>query len=597
MTFSQADVDWLPERLNVSAVLKLVQFARGGILAGLVTVVVMAVALLTSLTDGTSIVLYPLAAVTGVAYVLIPDRSMEYQLFGSLAFGMTALIMGLVIGFGALEVSGIVGSVVAAVVTWRQVPWRIGVPVSLLAALALVVAAANLLPLVLDGGGLGHDESAYALKARHWIDDTPETGWNDHRGIAMSGYGYLVFSAGGDEGALRLLGLVSIVGLAAATWVLGNKVGGRWVGPLSAIAVLSSPVLLRRSTEYLSDVPSAALLVGAMIVVWHQLDERERPGYGLLWLLPLAWAAFYIRYQSVLSFGLIAIMIAVLFWDKVKTGWRPIALTAIVGLVGLIPHFVFATSVRDWPLGIIFFTADVAGREFLGEGLVDYFLLMGWPLAAFVGPVAVVFFVWWLLAGWDSVRDRTECLFLMIPVVGQVLALGILSHGEARFIFFPLALTLIGGVAGFLFVRQRWRPTTSKAVSLGLAVLLVGSLAMSAAHVRETVAGRDAATDLIEAAADEMRGMSGAGSCGVMTSYFPQITYFSSCNTQFFRTHLEPEEALSRVRGEDRFLLIVEEGKNQPAGEDLTALVELTTGEPTLVRVGDDSALIYEFAP
>lgn len=466
-----------------------------------------------------------------------------------------------------------------------------------LAILALLIVAANLVPLAFDGGGLNHDESAYALKARHWIEETPETGWNLHRGIAMSGYGYLVFVAGGDEAALRFLGLVALAGFAWATWVLGRRIGGKWVGPLSVIALVSSPVLLRRSTEYLSDVPSSALLMAVMIVVWRQFGEKDRPGFGLLWILPFAWTAFYIRYQSVLSFGLIAVMIFVLFWDKVVSGWRPILITGLVGLLGLVPHLQFAIAETGSPVGIILFTADVAGRQFLGEGLVDYFLLMGWPLAAFVGPFAVVFFVWWLIAGWRSPFERSRCLFLVIPAAGQVLALGLLSHGEARFIFFPLALTLIGGTTGFSYVRDRWRPNVARAMSLTLVVLLLSSLATASIYVRQKVENRARETEIIEQAAEEIDDLSAEGSCGVMTSYSPQITFFSECSSESFRTHLEREEALSRVDGENRYLLIVEDGKNQPEGEDLDDLIALTTGEPIVVHSEGETAEIYEFVP
>jgi hypothetical protein len=581
----------------VSAVLWVLQFLRGGALAGLFGVVALAFALLVGLIPEMAIALYPAAALVAVVYAFIPNRSGTPQIVGAASFGAVALGSGVYTGLGFLEVSGIVGAVAAIAVLAGGLGWKERVPVAAFAVIALILVVANMVPLVLDGGGLNHDESAYALKARHWIEDTPETGWNLHRGVAMSAYGYLVLGAGGDEGALRLWGLAAIVGFFAATWVLGNKIGGKWVGPLSAIALLSSPDLLRRSTEYLSDVPSSAFLVAVMVVVWNQFGERDRPGYGLLWMLPFALAAFYVRYQSVLSFGLIAVAIVVLFWKKIVSGWRPIALTAGLGFLGLIPHFVFATSETGSPLGIILFTADVAGRDYFGQGLVDYFLLMGWPLAAYIGPVAAVFFVWWLIADWGVMPARTKCMFLVIPAVGQVLILGALSHGEGRFIFFPLALTLIGGVTGATVLIRRWRPTTARAVSLGLTVLLIGSLALTAVHVRNAVESRATATELIEAAAGEIKEMSDGESCGVMTSYFPQVTFLSECYTQFFRTHLDPEEALSRVSGENRFLLIVEDGKNQPEGRDLDRLIALTTGRPFVVEAGGEWAEIYEFAP
>jgi hypothetical protein len=392
-----------------------------------------------------------------------------------------------------------------------------------------------------------------------------------------------------------VLGLMAIIGLAAATWVLGSKVGGKAVGPLAAVALVSSPVLLRRSTEYLSDVPSAALLVACMIFIWKQFAERDEPGYGLLWILPFAWAAFYIRYQSALSFALIAVTVAVLFWDEVKAGSRPILVTGLVGFVGLIPHFVFATSETGSPLGILLFTADVSGRQFYGEGLIDYALMLGWPLAAFIGPLAALFCVWWMISGWKESSQRVRCLFLMIPALGQVVTLGVLSHGEARFIFFPLALILIGGVTGFLWVSSRWRHDLRAALTVGLAVLLLGSLAMSGSYVRRAVAGRILGTEPVEMSAELIRETSGDSDCGVMTSYLPQVTYYSACFTTPFRTHLDGEEALSRVEGEELFMLLVEDGKRQPEGLELEDLISLTTGDPITVMGERESAMVFEF--
>jgi hypothetical protein len=570
---------------------------RGAVLAGLLAVAALAVALLTGLVANASILIYPAAALGATALILIPDRERAPQILGILAFGGLALIVAFAGGLGGLEASAIIGSVAALALLWVDVPANLRVPIGAIAAIVLMLVVVNLAPLVLDGGGLNHDESAYALKARHWLEGTPETGWSLHRAVAMSAYGFVVFEAGGDEGALRLLGLTAIIGFVAATWVLGNRVGGKWVGPLSAIALMSSPVLLRRSTEYLSDVPSSALLMAVMIIVWRHFAQRDKPGYGLLWLLPFAWAAFYIRYQSVLSFGLIAIAIGVLFWEKVQRGWQPIALTAGVGLIGLIPHFVFATSETGSPLGIILFTADVAGREYWGQGLVDYFLLMGWPLAAFIGPAAVVFFVWWLIRDWSAATERTRCLFLMIPAAGQVLLLGVVSHGEARFIFFPLALTLIGGITGFLVLRNGWSPRVSQAVSLALVVLLVGSLGMAAAYVRRAVENRAVDTAPIEEAGEEIRNISGDSVCGVMTSYLPQITFYSECHTEAFRTQLEADEALSRVTGDELFMLLVEDGKRQPEGEDLADLLDLTVGDPVVIQGETQYVEIFDFVP
>lgn len=584
---------------------RLLQFARGVLAAGLIGSLFLAVSLLigtvsvtslpVSLLSATLVAVFVAAALVGLAFGLIPDIDRRLQVLGCLLVGVAALGIGLVKGIGAIEVCAVLGAATAAPLVGSEREWPAWLSLDLLATVAIALAIANLVPLVLDGGGLGHDESAYALKAKHWIEGTPESGWNLHRGIAMSAYGYVIFEFGGSDAALRSWGIAAIVGLAVATWILGSRVGGRLVGPFAAIAVVSSPILLRRSTEYLSDVPAAALLMACMVIIWREFVRRNTPTYGLLWLLPFAWAAFYIRYQSVLSLALIAVTVGVLFAQKLKVGWRPVALTAGIGLVGLLPHFWFATYETGSPLGILTFTADVAGREYYGEGLVDYFLLMGWPLAAFLGPIAAVFFVWWLLEGWGDATQRLTCLFLFVPTVGQVLALGILSHGEARFIFFPLALTLVGGITGFLHVSRSWKAEWRKAISLGLVVLMAGSLALSATYVRNSVGRRIAETEVVLLSADAIRETSGDAACGVMTSYQPQITFYSGCVTAPFRTELEPEEALDRFGGDERYLLLIENGKRQPTGSELDELIAATEGEPISIEGGHEPASIYEF--
>ena len=221
---------------------------------------------------------------------------------------------------------------------------------------------------------------------------------------------------------------------------------------------------------------------------------------------------------------------------------------------------------------------------------------MGLPLAGFVGPVATVLVFLWLVRSWSERFQRTKALFLVIPAAGQVLALGILSHGESRFVFFPLALTVVGGVTGFVHLRARWRRTTVAAASLGLIILLLGSLALSVASVRRSIETRAFATEPVELAAATVSLLS-VNSCGVMTSYLPQITYYSECFTGPFRLHLNPSDALARVSGESKYMVLIEDGKGQPLDNDLDELVALTTGDAIEIHGERDSADLYIFEP
>lgn len=577
---------------------KVVQVLRGGAGAVVAAGCVLAILLWTDVAPSGSIAFFALVAVAGVLYWLIQPNAPRMQSLGALLVGAGALGLGAGTGFGALEWSLIAGSVIALVLNplatpdprLRVRPWVVGL-------VGIGVAAIALVPLILDGGTLGHDESVYALKARSWLEGTPGTGWSLHRGPALSAYGYVVLAFGGEEPALRALGWVAVVGLALAVWWLGSKLGNRWVGPLSAVAVVSGPALLRRGTEFLTDIPAAALLVACMAIVWEEFDEKEELTFGLLRLLPLAWLAFYLRYQAILSFGLIGLMILLVFWKRVKAKPWPVVATSLVGLAGLIPHMVFSTAKTGSPIGILQFTGEVAGRAYLGEGLVDYAGLLGWRLAAFVGPIAAVLFLWWAVSRWNDPDSKTSVRFLSIPAVGQVLALGILSHGESRFVFFPLALTIIGGALGFFDLSANWRRDRRQAFAAGILLLLMASSALSVAAARRAVDNRVLSNEPVELAAVVIDEMDPADECAVMTSYLPQITFYSSCWTDRFRPNLEADEAVDRLQGDPRFMVLIEDGKRQPEGADLDELVDLTTEDPIAISGERDSALVYEFAP
>jgi hypothetical protein len=80
-----------------------------------------------------------------------------------------------------------------------------------------------------------------------------------------------------------------------------------------------------------------------------------------------------------------------------------------------------------------------------------------------------------------------------------------------------------------------------------------------------------------------------------MTSYQPQITYYSECFTGPFRLHLDPSDALARVSGVSRYMVLIEDGKRQPLDNDLDELVALTTGGAIEIHGERDSAEVYEF--
>jgi len=540
------------------------------------------------------------AAVGATAYFMIDGEggSRAAQVVGALAFGAVVLTSGVVTGFGRLEICGLVGAVVAAALAASDVSLSFSVRPWVLGLVILGVALA-LAPLLFDGRLLDHDEAAYATKARAWLEGTPDSGWALHRGIGMSVYAYAVFALGGGEVALRVLGWVSLLGLAAATWRLGRRMGGAWVGPAAAVAILANPFLLRRSVEFMSDVPSAALVTACMVIVWREFDEREFPSYRLLTLLPLAWSAFYIRYQAVLSFVLIAIVAAFLWGDKIVRKPGPVLALAALGLVGFIPHFAHAMAESGSPIGILTASATDSGgaRDFTGRGLDGYVRMFGWTLAPLVVPILVVLARWWYVASREDRRDRERSVFLLVPAVALVLVLGFMGEAFERFVFIPFAHLAVAGALGLSRLFSRWRAPAPKAVAAGLAIVVFGAASVAVTESRAWMEWYRRRYVPLEVAATVITEEAGGESCGVLTSYEPQINYYTGCMTDHFHSKLTAAAEVDRLVGRNRFMFLIRGGKRQPEGAELSELEALAPGGPT--RFGDewDWADLYRFAP
>jgi len=580
---------------NVTAMSSGLAVGRGltlGCLTGIVTFGLLAVSGVVSSESG---FVFLVGALAALGFGLSPPSRPRLEAFGSMLVGLVGLVAGAVSGFGWLEYSVIAGAILGAF--WLATggrtpldPWRWSAWGWFMAPLLLVV----LLPLVLDGGTLGHDESAYALKARQWLEGTPGTGWSPHRATGMSVYGYAVLAMGGAEPGLRMLGLGATIALASGAWALAKRLADVKVAFFASIAVVAGPAVLFRGTEYLSDLPAAALLVFCMVVVWREFEDRELPGWRILWVLPLAWGAFYLRYQSALSLALLGIIMVALWWPKIRRRPAPVLMLVGLGLVGLIPHFKHSIDLRGTPWGILLNTSG-AVRAYVGEGLVDYASQIAWDIAGYVGPVALIAAVVGVVVSRGDRNALRRYLFLLVPAVAQVLVLGLISHGEPRFIFFPLALIVMAGIVAIDALLKVAGTTWREPVVLAFSVLLVGSLAISASQARESVASRVASNEPVELAAVEVAGIAGDLSCGVLTSYSPQITFYSGCFTEVFGVRPGPEESVEHLRGDAKFMVLIEDGKRQPLGGDLEGFIDLTSGAPVVIVTDRGGALVYTF--
>ncbi|MGA8039821.1 MAG: hypothetical protein WCA93_06890, partial [Acidimicrobiia bacterium] len=164
-------------------------FLRGGLLGSLFGSLIFAALIIAGVSRGGSIWVFATATLGGVMVGLIPKGSREPSLFGASSAGVAGIVLGLITGFGWLEVSLVVGAMggVLWIVAGERIPrtrWHWFAYGGVVIGILLLI----LLPLILQGGALGHDESAYGLKAKQWLLGTPGTGWAPHRGVGMSVY-------------------------------------------------------------------------------------------------------------------------------------------------------------------------------------------------------------------------------------------------------------------------------------------------------------------------------------------------------------------------------------------------------------------------
>ncbi len=568
----------------------LVSFVAGGATAITASVVGLCLALVFGVVPRPSL-LVPLGAVAAAAIGgWAAQRRLDTGPFRIGAAFVLVGAVGLLVtgGDGALRIALLAGGALATA-GGAQILAPLGRPLppwTPMAGLALV--AVVLVRVVVGGGAFGHDESAYLVKAGSWVHDLPGTGWGLHRGIGQSVLAAVILPFTRAEEAYRLVAVVMGLGTVVAVGWLGRTVRSNRVGLVAAAVFAIAPTFLRRSAEFLTDIPSTGLLVVATILLWRWLTARDPRQSTLVWAAAVGAVAVYVRYQSVLSLGLLVVAAVIGYWDRVRSERRAVGVAAGVGLALLLPHFVFAISRTGSPMGIIFQTGEAGGREYLGEGLIDYLSEIHDLLAGPLGGVAIVVGIGWIgfrLARAAARRDFDEparlAVFLGIPALGQILALGLISHGDPRFVFYPVALLITAAALAADDVRRRIPMSLYRAVVAGLVVASVASLGINGDRANRNADARGATFEVLVEAARTVRVGSVGEPCGALTGYLPQMTWYSGCPTARFE---EQEPLLAPEVGPRPYLVFFEDGVRQPTGAVLDAYLALAAGEPILVE-------------
>jgi hypothetical protein len=276
---------------------------------------------------------------------------------------------------------------------------------------------------------------------------------------------------------------------------------------------------------------------------------------------------------------------AVMFWPTVRSNAR-LVIASVGGLVALlIPHFINSTLDLGTPWARLLYTTTLSGREYLGEGLLDYLRwfpreLAGSLAAALmvVGLVGSVILV--LLKGRAQTTDAKKLLakgllFFTIPGVGHLVAIGIASHGEPRFVFFTVGLLCATGAAIVAVALDEVLARSSPMVWFALLAFACVMATQIALLARAESRARDRGQredQLILVATDALRERAGPD-CSVLTTYTPQITWYSGCASYHFSR--PPIGGRQQYLTEDGWMLLFNPGKRQPQGELLDTYLDI----------------------
>jgi hypothetical protein len=427
---------------------------------------------------------------------------------------------------------------------------------------------------------LGHDEAAYATRARSWLEHSTTTSWFAHRGAGLPVLGVAVLYLGGGAVGLRLVGLAFAIALAVGVWALTRRLGGPVGAPVAAAAVAFSPPLLDHAARFLTDLPAAALVVWLVVVVVREAGRPGGPGAGLLWAAPLAAGAWWLRLGAVLPIGIVAVLAVALWPREVVAAWRWVVATAglTIGLLWL--HFAGAIEAFGTPWGRVLFTSQLTRASEPGTALATY--VRDLP-AALAGPIVGVL----MLVGVVGtglllvVRRRWNTaarglVLVAVTATAHLVAMGVSAEPAVRFVFLTIVLCCaLGGVV--LDALARLLPAPARplvAIAATTVVVAVGVGPTTSALVAERH-DDDAQFDAMRAAATEILARS-AGDCAVMTGYVPQVEWLTGCAARTYGD--DPSlERLAPYAGNDRYLLFLRGGKSQPEDDEREALVEKAT--------------------
>lgn len=379
----------------------------------------------------------------------------------------------------------------------------------LLAAAVLAWLVVAILSLVL-GPPLGHDECAFALIARGdatWL-------YKSRGVVAIAEFG---IALGGSEWAIRLLMVPLGAGVVLGTYAVGRVVCDGKTGAWAAALVAGAHPMALRSAELIGDLPATAALLAAIALLAGELSRDGGLRWRIVLVAPALAASFYFRYGSAPVIAIAGFAATAIWWRAIVRRPAPYAAMVALLVLLLVPHVLHSLDATGTWRGVLEISRTMPRRAYLGEGLVTYltanpFVYYG----ALVAPVAIV----GLATFW---RFGKAGVFLGIVALGQLVAIGINTHGQPRYVFLAAALFVVPGVATLARIDR-----LQKLARLALALVAVAWLGVAVASVPYNRHLAKLRAPIVEAARVVAADASGAP-CVAIARIVPQLMWYARC--------------------------------------------------------------------
>jgi 4-amino-4-deoxy-L-arabinose transferase-like glycosyltransferase len=410
--------------------------------------------------------------------------------------------------------------------------------------------------------------------------------------------GMPVLAFGLGEWALRASVLPLNLLALAALWGFARSVTGVRAAILATFTLATVPAFMARAAQYMNDGPSLGFVLLATWLVWTEL-EKESPTRRLLWVAPLAAAAFYLRYGNAVSLAGIALAMVVIWPRQVLRNWRLVTTTAAIFLALLLPFFLLSSAVSDSPVGILFGAGKIAGREYLGQGLGEYIRWFPNKLAGRLGAILMAAGLVAIVIRIRFARHGGHRLHACLAIIAgfHIIVLGLVSHAERRFAFLAVALLVLLGADALIRAYDRLRPLGRRSGVLVVIAVGLGTATYNGLKARNRLYLPNWGYEVLRGAGSLIRESNGNNGCTILGQWLPHLTWYSACATFPFDRWAEKQQ-WAEEQGAPLYLVRVK--RHRPGSEQFPEHFVAEEWQP--LRSFDngrglESADVYRLAP